>query len=214
MYHLCLIILALIAVLAYYYVFRRQLYSSNHIFSGNTDKPFNKLMIVAHPDDELIFGGRALLQEKGWKVICLTNGTLFSNNVFRFNRTNYRKREFISIMNKLGYPYEIWDFEDCYFNANWDDTKLMINLNRIFETQYEKVITHNSEGEYGHCQHKKVHQMVQRCNPANLYVFHHGEQENIYLDELLQLLKYYSSQKTIIDKHFKYIRYQSYRKIN
>ena len=212
--YLCLIILILIVVLAYYYVFYRQLYSSNLVISGNTDKPFNKLMIVAHPDDELIFGGKALLQEKGWKVICLTNGTLSSNNVFRFNKTNYRKREFISVMNQLGYAYEIWDFEDCLLNANWNDSKLMINLNRIFERQYEKVISHNADGEYGHCQHKKVYQMVQKYNPSNWYVFHHGEEENSYLNKLLKILKYYSSQKTIIDKYFKYIRYQSYRKIN
>jgi LmbE family N-acetylglucosaminyl deacetylase len=34
----------------------------------------NKLMIVSHPDDEVIFGGSALLEEEGWRVVCLTNG--------------------------------------------------------------------------------------------------------------------------------------------
>ncbi|HDR7646817.1 TPA: PIG-L family deacetylase [Bacillus mycoides] len=34
----------------------------------------DKLMIVAHPDDESIFWGAALINENGWKVICLTNG--------------------------------------------------------------------------------------------------------------------------------------------
>ena len=35
----------------------------------------NKLMIVAHPDDETLFGGGELLKHKGeYKVICLDYG--------------------------------------------------------------------------------------------------------------------------------------------
>jgi mannosyltransferase OCH1-like enzyme len=34
---------------------------------------YDKLMVVAHPDDELLFGGLAILREPGWKVICITN---------------------------------------------------------------------------------------------------------------------------------------------
>ncbi|NDC57998.1 MAG: hypothetical protein EBZ50_04045 [Alphaproteobacteria bacterium] len=31
-------------------------------------------MIVAHPDDESLWGGDALANDKGWNVVCLTNG--------------------------------------------------------------------------------------------------------------------------------------------
>ena len=58
-----------------YYVFFRKLYSSARKLKGNNHLKYDKLMIVTHPDDELIFGGRLLLDKKGWKVVCITNGS-------------------------------------------------------------------------------------------------------------------------------------------
>ena len=51
---------------------------------SSNKKKFNKVMIVAHPDDELIFGGAELIQNKGYKVICITN----QDNI-------QRKKEFV-----------------------------------------------------------------------------------------------------------------------
>ena len=33
----------------------------------------DKLMVVAHPDDEVLWGGANLLAEPGWKVLVATN---------------------------------------------------------------------------------------------------------------------------------------------
>jgi len=33
----------------------------------------DKLLIVAHPDDELLWGGMNILSEPGWFVVCATN---------------------------------------------------------------------------------------------------------------------------------------------
>jgi hypothetical protein len=55
-------------------------------------------MIVAHPDDEVLFGGSQLITEKNWKVVCVTNG----------NNTK-RSFEFGSVMKLLNLDYEIWD---------------------------------------------------------------------------------------------------------
>ena len=51
-------------------------------------------MIVAHPDDESLFGGEALTSSGGWTVICVTNGT-----------NEQRRREFIEAMNSIGVNY-------------------------------------------------------------------------------------------------------------
>ena len=41
--------------------------------------PLNKLMIVAHPDDETLFGGGELIKHKGeYKVVCLDYGNHLS----------------------------------------------------------------------------------------------------------------------------------------
>ena len=49
-----------------------------------------KLMVVAHPDDETLWGG-AHLTEGGWFVVCLTNG---------YNEV--RKNEFYEVMKESG----------------------------------------------------------------------------------------------------------------
>jgi len=175
-------------------------------------------MIVAHPDDELIFGGKELLKEKGWKVICITNGTQKSNNIFSFKsniNTNTRSDEFIMVMNKLNYAYEIWDFEDNYFNNNWNKLLLVQQLLNVFYGRnYKKIVTHNLNGEYGHKQHKKISEIIHKLKPNNLYVFDFKETEiNPYIDELNELLYLYKSQKQIIQKYYKYIVHQSIKKV-
>ena len=60
-----------------------------------------KLMLVAHPDDELIFGGQELLESGGWKVIALTNGDSLE-----------RRLEFKKVMAAVGADYEIWNCEN------------------------------------------------------------------------------------------------------
>ncbi len=64
----------------------------------------NKLMIVAHPDDEMLWGGLALL-ENDYLVVCITCGS-----------NKYRVKEFKKAMEKtndsylmLGYPDKKWN---------------------------------------------------------------------------------------------------------
>lgn len=76
---------------------------------------YNKIMIVAHPDDETIFGGTQLLQEKGWLVICVTNG---DNQV--------RCGEFTKVMKKIDAHFEIWNYYD-----EWDGDFDRYSLRRI-----------------------------------------------------------------------------------
>ena len=57
-------------------------------------------MIVAHPDDEMIWGGSHLL-EGNYLVVCLTNG----NN-------SIRKKEFIKVMEKTHNKGLIFNYPD------------------------------------------------------------------------------------------------------
>lgn len=208
------LIIGIIIILVLYFIFCRRLYSSDYIISGNEGFA-DKLMIVAHPDDELIFGGRQLLNETGWKVITITNASVHSNNMFRRSSINIREKEFASVMNQLGYPYEMWDFEDNFFNSNWDESIIIPKLLKEFNKNYKKIVTHNLQGEYGHRQHKRVSQIVHRLQPKNLYVFDINETEiNPHLKKLRNLLSLYSTQHEIIEKHYKYVLHQTIRSIS
>lgn len=212
---ICIIIVIVIFVI--FFLFFRQLYSSNYIVVGNKQKEHfvDKLMIVAHPDDELIFGGKQLIEEKGWKIISVTNGTKNSNDIFKVGTENIRKKEFINVMNSLGHCYEMWDYEDNYLNNNWNESLLLEQLQKtINEKNYKKIVTHNLQGEYGHRQHKKISELVHKLKPKNLYVFDINDSEiNTHIKELYKLIELYGTQKKIIQKHQKYLVHQCIRKV-
>lgn len=145
---------------------------------------YNKLMIVAHPDDETIFGGAQLIQEKGWLVICVTNG---------YNKV--RRKEFKKVMKKVEAEFMIWNYEDKW-NGDFDQIRLKSDLAKIITRQpIKKVVTHNLEGEYGHTQHQVLSKLVQELIDKNIYVF----DTSIKIDDDLlakkkQLLDCYKSQ--------------------
>ena len=121
-----------------------------------------KLMVVAHPDDETIFGFSELyaadkLDGYKWKVVVVTGD----------NREDdfYKSMEFYGIND-----YEIWDF-DSSITAPFPQKDLDRKIEKLLESHpWEKIVTHNPCGEYGHIQHRNVFDSVEKyCD--NFYVF-------------------------------------------
>lgn len=56
-------------------------------------------MVIAHPDDEILFGGQELLISKNWLVVCLTNGNQLS-----------RKNQFFNALLLVGAQGIIWEY--------------------------------------------------------------------------------------------------------
>lgn len=112
----------------------------------------NKVIFIAHPDDETIFFGARLMLYSGWLVICMTNG-----------RNRKRQIEFIKVMNKLKAKYLMLDFLDGE-KVIWNQKKVCKRIKHIFmkKDQWELILTHNVNGEYGHCQHKQLHELVSK----------------------------------------------------
>ncbi len=210
-----ILIFLIIFLFVVYYVYFRELYSTNNKYVGNTNLEYDKLMIIAHPDDELIFGSNLLLKYPRWKVVCITNGSYNSMNKFTLFLTD-RKKEFIDSMNTFKCSYEIWDYEDNKYNSNWNKNMITKQLNDLInEKNYDMIITHNLQGEYGNLQHKKISEIVHSLKPKNLYVFKKDKSRlNPYYSRALQLCKVYKSQRHIIKDHDDYIKYQSFQKIN
>ncbi len=114
---------------------------------------YNKLMIVAHPDDEMLWGGAELL-ENNYVVLCITRGY-----------DDVRRAEFESVMKETGDIGIILSYPDKIYSKRSDWRFCTDNIIKDIRTvidykKWDKVVTHNAEGEYGHIHHKKVHSFV------------------------------------------------------
>jgi LmbE family N-acetylglucosaminyl deacetylase len=137
---------------------------SELVFASRTAVPApTKIMIVAHPDDESLFGGDALTSSRGWTVVCVTNGT-----------NEERRREFAAAMTSVGANYTLLAHFDHLQSGNFN-VRLEEQLAELLdEFPYEMVVTHDERGEYGHPQHIAVHHIVRRlAGRRPLYVFAH-----------------------------------------
>ncbi len=186
----------------------------------------NKLMIVAHSDDETIWGGEHLMKG-GYLVVCFTGG---SNKI--------RKEEFnkaVKKLNETNIPF-ILDFPDKTFGKrdNWIGIKnnVINTVDYLLEMKnWDLIVTHNKDGEYGHIQHKTISNIVSSeykklVNNSTLYYFgkYHSKKkmpefenrmipmdDNSYKSKV-EILKSFLSQKRVIDKLFHMMKYENWIK--
>jgi len=133
----------------------------------------NKLLIVAHPDDEAIFFGDWLIENgPNTKVVCLTSSMDFQD--WHNDESRTRFKEFKDSLQAAGVVYFEClgkDTPTLYPFTKKDYIKTFLNkLNQ--ETNWEMVVTHNQHGEYGHVQHIETHDMVKEVFPNDkIYVY-------------------------------------------
>ena len=116
------------------------------------------LMIVAHPDDETLWGGAHLMTGK-WFVVCMTSQYFLT-----------RKTEYFNVLNQLGIKGIILDYPDLYkgFDGKWkidrwnyvqdalaEDIDTIINYKN-----WDQIVSHSPTGETGHFHHKYVNKAV------------------------------------------------------
>jgi len=109
------------------------------------------LMLVAHPDDEALFGFHDLFYNDV-TVICFTNGT---NKV--------RRAEFELSAKTFGFKPHMLNYRDSEDGTRRPDTwqasgfyeKHIMNL--VKNNTYDMVVSHDANGEYGHIQHRQTH---------------------------------------------------------
>ena len=161
-------------------------------FEGNKKiiikKHYDKLLIVAHPDDETLWGYHQLKNNKGWKIISITNA-----------HNNIRVKELTNIAEYWGAALEIWNYKDCPIRYNMHPQLYNDIKKEIAKPNVKMVLTHNALGEYGHIQHKKVSQVVLTVSNKPTYVFSYGTTQK--KGEMCKLSKYYSSQEKIFLEH-------------
>ena len=114
---------------------------------------FKNIMIVAHPDDETLWGGANLIKEN-YFVISLTN-----------NYNLVRAKEFMQIMNFTNNSGILLDYPDTQDDIidNWSEVEIGIlkDLTTILNYKnWEKIVTYGPDGTYGHIHHKKTSKFV------------------------------------------------------
>ena len=150
----------------------------------------DKIMIVAHPDDEALFGGAELLSHPNeYKVVVIDE---YHNDI--------RRREFLDSMRFIGiHEYEHWTgFKG---GEDYHREKLIYELLRVLrERKYIKIVTHNTNGEYGHPRHRACHDILAHLRPELLWCFDRGERlSDEMIEKKKELLQVYQSQVGVLD---------------
>ncbi len=108
-----------------------------------------RLLLVAHPDDEVLwFGGRVLSFPGDWTIICCS-----------IPRSDpIRAYKFFDACQVLGAAGRLLPFTEPDINAEFT------NLDAIDLSSYDEITTHNDVGEYGHRHHIALNRFVaERC---------------------------------------------------
>ena len=127
------------------------------IIQTNIEKVDN-IMIVAHPDDETIFGFNELYNNENWLLIVCTNSV-----DGRIGITRKDIPGLIQMSKDYNFNLVVIEHFDCWETVKDDrfDISVYKHLKRYLTKQkWQKIITHNKDGEYGHPQHILVHRMV------------------------------------------------------
>ena len=116
-------------------------------------KEINRLIFVAHPDDESIWCDEKL-DNKTHVVI------VFGLSKLGLEIAKLRKNEFKNAMEIAGCSYEIWNYPEKINHLNTDSIEK--NILKVLDKfkNIEEIYTHNEFGEYGHIDHIRLHNIM------------------------------------------------------
>jgi len=125
-------------------------------------------LIIAHPDDEVIFGFGIIKQVK--RIICCVSD---SNSNFpkcsSWHRSwMYRQRALEEVGKLLGVEIINLNYNSMFATMPKEEIiKLSNTINNLIKDE-EIVFTHNSWGEYGHPDHILVHNIIKQTGKTIL----------------------------------------------
>lgn len=128
------------------------------------------LMVMAHPDDELIFGWPILQNDKFDKEIIMCTSD-------RYNPErawcSHRREPLLKLCADLDIKCTIFDYNSEFYRLPTRNGELSrmceTILNEIEKSNAKRIFTHNPWGEYGHLDHIVVHDIA-RHSSKDVYV--------------------------------------------
>ena len=121
----------------------------------------DKLLIVAHPDDDVLWGGINLLMQSGWFVVCASH---LSDPVRSLEF--YRTMSFCSVTRYVMYDVkEEYTDDEKESDSQFYGTPFERGLTQLSKHPWKLVLTHNDIGEYGHEHHRTIHRIVKEHFP-------------------------------------------------
>jgi LmbE family N-acetylglucosaminyl deacetylase len=115
-------------------------------------------ILIAHPDDEIIFMWWALKKAK--KIICCSSDLYNPDRQWCANRKEALK----DICKMLGIEMVCFDYNSEFYRVNARHDELRKLQLRIGEHLTDSICTHNAWGEYGHIDHILVNQFAMASN--------------------------------------------------
>jgi len=157
----------------------------------------NILMIVAHPDDEILFGYHDIYHNKV-DVICLTSKS-----------DNIRSNEFYKCMDICNLTGTMFDLPDSSTNTWTELTDSFIidtYIQPLLNKSYDMIVSHGEDGEYGNLQHIRVNSIAKSfakiINKPFMTFFSRFDindyKNNDYVEKRKKLLDIYVSQHEAI----------------
>jgi len=139
--------------------YKNEICKKELIIQTNIEKVEN-IMIVAHPDDETIFGFNELHNtDKNWLLIVCSNSMDGRIGVTRKDIPGLIQMSKDFSFNLV--VIEHFDiFEEKIINARVDKKVYNYLKKFLLKQEWNKIITHNKDGEYGHTYHIIVYRMV------------------------------------------------------
>jgi len=114
-------------------------------------------LVMAHPDDEVIFGW-PMLKQVSSILICSND----KNNLERA-WCRYRYKALEDLGQKLGIPVKSLDYDSEFYKLNARDGSLQRFIEDVhsnIDVFADTIYTHNWWGEYGHLDHILIHYVM------------------------------------------------------
>lgn len=129
------------------------------------------LILVAHPDDEVLFAGELLLRHPDveWDLVCATHhtesprGQRFQASIAEFVNRGVRIRGGLS----LG----LFDTGPVLTHAQYLSWRGRARAVLAELGRHDIVVTHNKMGEYGHGHHMALHQIAREWYGVDFWSF-------------------------------------------